>query len=219
MSRDPSFFLKGYKVGATNDASQKNMSLSAPFRAPLPSSAIVTSPASGFSPNKYIIRGVECEFTFKIHTDLKPKSSGKPFTVEDVKSVIEGLYPSLEICGTRIDGDNIPVPLKIADGGSNTALVLGPKFNMWEKVDLARSSVTLKVNNRSKAKGIGSDVLGGPLLSLTWLANSLRESGLFLEADQYICTGTMTGMTKVEAGDEVEANFGSLGSVHLKLGH
>ncbi len=97
------------------------------------------------------------------------------------------------MCGNRFTDDDITTYVKVADGGGNVALVLGKEFKSWQRADFSKAQVTLKINNRLKAKGSGAAVMGGPLASLTWLANSLLKENLFLEENQIVCTGTMTG--------------------------
>jgi 2-keto-4-pentenoate hydratase len=77
---------------------------------------VVKSPASGFNVNKLNVRGVECEFSFKMKEDLKPKKDGSLFTEEDVAQAVDCVVPSIEICGSRFQGD-IPLSIRIADGG------------------------------------------------------------------------------------------------------
>jgi 2-keto-4-pentenoate hydratase len=56
-------------------------------------------------------------------------------------------------------------------------------------------------------------VLGSPLNALIWLANTLGEFGVTLEAGHVVLPGSVTAAVDVAAGDVVTATFAGLGSV------
>jgi 2-keto-4-pentenoate hydratase len=59
--------------------------------------------------------------------------------------------------------------------------------------------------------------LEDPLNALAWLANELPRWGRSLQAGEFVTTGTCTDVYTAQAGDEIRADFGALGSVELKL--
>ncbi|MFM7147853.1 MAG: 2-keto-4-pentenoate hydratase, partial [Actinomycetales bacterium] len=61
-------------------------------------------------------------------------------------------------------------------------------------------------------------VLGSPLTSLVWLANTVGALGVTLEAGHVILPGSQTGAVAVAAGDAVTATFGGIGSVTARFG-
>jgi 2-keto-4-pentenoate hydratase len=63
--------------------------------------------------------------------------------------------------------------------------------------------------------GHGKNVLGDPLIALTWLANELRQLGLTLRAGEVVTTGTCHPPLPIEAGDLLQADFGSIGKVSV----
>jgi 2-keto-4-pentenoate hydratase len=74
------------------------------------------------------------------------------------------------------------------------------------------------LNDRLVAEGVGANVLRGPLVALTWLANELIEHGLVLKAGHVVTTGTCVIPITIAGGDHVRGDFGALGSVSLSIG-
>ena len=52
-------------------------------------------------------------------------------------------------------------------------------------MDLAAHRVRAFLNGAAAGEGIGGNVLGGPLIALTWLANELSRHGLTLKAGRW----------------------------------
>jgi len=65
--------------------------------------------------------------------------------------------------------------------------------------------------------GIGANVLGGPLIALTWLANELSAQGVTLRAGQVVTTGTCIVPLDVAPGDALTGDFGALGRVSVRF--
>ncbi|MBI1893372.1 MAG: hypothetical protein HYS14_04600 [Candidatus Rokubacteria bacterium] len=63
--------------------------------------------------------------------------------------------------------------------------------------------------------GRGEAVLGHPLNALAWLANELPKWGRSLKAGEFVTTGTCTDIYVAKAGDNIQADFGTLGSVEV----
>ena len=77
--------------------------------------------------------------------------------------------------------------------------------------------IATTVNDRQATSGRGADVLGGPLVALTWLANSHRLRGCGLRAGDMVTTGVCGAPAPIAPGDHVRADFGVLGTVHVDL--
>jgi len=67
------------------------------------------------------------------------------------------------------------------------------------------------------ATGAGGAVLGSPLTSLVWLANTVGRRGVVLEAGHVILPGSITASIPASAGDAVTATFAGLGSVTARF--
>ena len=204
----------GFKVGAAGAAAMKSMGLVEPFRAPLFATSIVKS-ASGDRDTCYppsSILACEAEVAFVLGRDLpaRPGSGGGggaghlPYCETDVWDAVSHVCPAIEVCGSRYGGAAAAGanPLhKIADGGLNVACVLGaavdkntPGLSVAYFKTLA---VEMSGSGGGTATGTGANVLGSPLSSLAWLANSLATSAPDVRACHCNHThdsGTMYGM-------------------------
>jgi 2-keto-4-pentenoate hydratase len=105
----------------------------------------------------------------------------------------------------------------IADNACHGAWVKGALMKNWRDIDLAAQPVRLMVNGKTAGTGSGAAVLGHPLNAVEWLVNKLASHGLGLKAGQFVTTGVTTETYMAEAGDRVQADFGSIGSVELTL--
>ena len=72
-------------------------------------------------------------------------------------------------------------------------------------------------NGALVATGAGGAVLGSPITSLVWLANTVGALGVVLEAGHVVLPGSITASIPVAAGDVVTATFGGLGSVTARF--
>ncbi|MFL6056509.1 MAG: 2-keto-4-pentenoate hydratase [Actinoallomurus sp.] len=92
-------------------------------------------------------------------------------------------------------------------------MVLGTRPTRLEAVDLAMAGCLLHRNGELMETGVGGAVLGSPLNALIWLANTLGELGVTLEAGHVILPGSVTAAVPVAAGDVFTATFAGLGAV------
>jgi 2-keto-4-pentenoate hydratase len=85
-------------------------------------------------------------------------------------------------------------------------------------VDLRLTGCTLHINGELVATGAGGAVLGSPLNSLVWLANTVGPLGVTLEPGHVVLPGSMTKAFPISPGDSIVANMSGLGSVSAILG-
>ena len=108
--------------------------------------------------------------------------------------------------------------LAIADGGANIDFVLGPTDGDWRGVDLTSHPVVLNVNGSEVASGdSGMLAFGSPIAGVAWLANRPEIAPRGLRAGDAVTTGTCTGIRPLSPGDEVVADYGSLGAVRARF--
>ena len=84
-------------------------------------------------------------------------------------------------------------------------------------MDVAAHPVAGSVRGKLEREGRGSNVLAGPLDALTWLTNELSGLGLTLKANEVVTTGTCMTPLPIDRGEVVEANFGKLGRVSVRI--
>ncbi len=205
----------GYKVACTNKLAQDLLGTDTPFYGRLLSPFVYQSPART-NAGDFSMRVIEAEFSFLLSTDLSRE--GAPYDRQTVSEAVAAILPSIEIVDTRYTSwTEVPLPSLISDNGCNSAWVQGSATEEWRHIDLVSHAVRLSVNGEETLGGTGAAVLGHPLNSLVWLANTLCDQGKALKAGDLVSTGVCTDIYLAEPGDHIIADFGSLGSVELSL--
>jgi 2-keto-4-pentenoate hydratase len=96
--------------------------------------------------------------------------------------------------------------------------VLGPEApSLWRGLDPAAHRVIGRVGAKLEREGKGANVLGDPRIALAWLANELSQHGMTLAKDQIVTTGTCLVPLEIVPGDKVSVDYGSLGSMTMRL--
>jgi 2-keto-4-pentenoate hydratase len=206
----------GWKIGAASLEVQRAEGVPGPAPGRLRLDTIYPSPAR--LPRTLFInyRCSECEFAFRMATDLPPRD--RPYTEDDVADAVESLLPALEIGDTVFDdwygasgyqGSSM-------DNGGAAALVFGAPVSDWRRLDLPNARIDLSLNGRFIKSGYGRAAMGHPLTSLTWMANWLRERGQTLHAGEIVSTGTCTGHFFAAPGDRLEIDYGEIGRLEVE---
>jgi 2-keto-4-pentenoate hydratase len=196
--------IAGFKVGLTNFRAQRAAGTTEPIVGRLAAPDIRRSPALLHVAER---RVVEAEVIFEVAHDLPTRQS--PFTSEQVAKALGAAYAGIEVCASRFTSDDLSIAHVIADNSNAEFLVVGealPSSFIARPNDLP---VTLSRRGQDPVQGTTANVLGQPLLSVTWLANWLAQQGEGLERGQLIASGSCTGMVEAATDDLVVARFGS----------
>jgi 2-keto-4-pentenoate hydratase len=202
----------GWKIGATTKATLELLAVDEPLLGPLfaphchPDGAGIALVAAHRP-------GLESEFLVGLGADLPPRE--RAYDKSEAAAAIAFVAPAFEIIGCRFAGGLAGRGLlAIADGGANAAIVQGEPAPDWRRFDLSRHAVRLSLNGREAASGSSGDlVFGDPIGAVAWLAGHPRLAGRGLKRGEIVMTGTCTGLTPIEAGDEALADFGEFGQV------
>jgi 2-keto-4-pentenoate hydratase len=205
----------GWKIGATNEAAQRMLSLDGPVSGRLLAPFCFDTPAT-LPTEDFAIRALEPEIAFRLATDLPPRAV--PYDEREVAAAVGSAHPALEVPDTRLrHWDSVGAPGFVADNSAAGRFVLGPAVEDWRERDLAALTARLLINGETAAEGRGADALGGPLLALAWLANHLPSRGAQLRAGELVTTGTRTPIRRAEAGDHVVAEFADFGNASARF--
>lgn len=205
----------GWKVGATNPAAQAALGAKEPFVGPIYKEQTYEEFAAIKTPQS-AMRIPEAEFALKLKSDLPPR--GAAYGAGEVAAAVESVHPAIEVVNKRLAGDfGDTINRVIADGGANHAFVYGAKPMDPSSMDLASHAVRVTINGMHKADGVGGNVMGSPIMVLAWLATHMSKRGIGLKAGQWVSTGVATSVFQVRLGDEVHADFGTLGAVSVKF--
>jgi 2-keto-4-pentenoate hydratase len=202
----------GWKIGATTKATLALLEVEEPLVGPLfaphvhPDGAEVKLVAAHRP-------GLESEFLVGLAADLPPRE--RPYDKDETAAAVDFVAPAFEIIGCRFEGGLVGKGLLvIADGGANAAIVRGEPVRDWRRFDLSNHPVRLSLNDVEVADGSSSDlVFGDPIGAIAWLANHPALAGRGLKRGEIVMTGTCTGLTPIQAGEEAEADYGGFGQV------
>lgn len=202
----------GHKVGLTSPAMQRQMNVDQPDFGHLLDDmfhlAQLPVPAG-----RYLQPRIEPEVAFVLRRDL----AGPGVTAAEAAAAVDFVLPALEIIDSRIRDWRIGLLDTVADNASSGGVVLGSTPTALGAVDLRLSGCTLHRNGELVGTGAGGAVLGSPLTSLVWLANTLGARGVGLAAGHVVLPGSITAAVPVAPADTITATFAGLGSVTARF--
>lgn len=204
----------GWKVGATNEAAQKGFNIDAPFYGPMAEAAVMAN--DGELTKTPCVGACEPEYAFKLARDYP--ASGEAISAETAADAVDTLHIAIEVIGRTIGNPDYANGLGVTmDFGGNVAFVVGPEVANWQDQDLANTAVDSKVDGDVVASGNGQPVMGNPINSLVWLAQTLAADGKQIKAGEWVSTGTCTAAIPAAAGTTYTATFGDFGDVSVKF--
>lgn len=200
--------IGGWKVGApTADAT--------PMFAPMPLNWIGPSGCQlrGIT---HRMRGLEAEIAFLMGEDLPPRDT--PYTREEVLAAVASCHPAIEVIESGlIDPLAVSRMTMIADMQIHGGFVFGDGVPDWQNIDFTQEKVALAVDGSVRVERAGSNTSGDLLRLLPWLANEGASRTGGLKKNDWITTGSWTGLTQASAGSGVDVTFSTAGRVHLKF--
>lgn len=202
--------IVGHKVGLTSAAMQRQLGVDQPDSGVLFADA-EHSNGSLVDVRSFLSPRIEPEIAFVLGATLQ----GPGVTVAEAATAVSQIRASLEIIDSRIADWRITLVDTVADNASCGGYVLGDVAAWTAAPDLADVEATMTRNGSVAAVGTGAAVLGSPLNALVWLANTLGERGVTLQAGEVILPGSMTAAIPVAPGDTVEATFAGIGTVGI----
>ena len=156
---------------------------------------------------KLIQPRAEAEIAFILRDGLR----GPGITPEQVIEATEAIAPCFEIVDSRIDDWKIGIVDTVADNASCGVFVLGEARADPRNHDLPSLRVTVTKNGAPLSEGLGSAVQGDPAQAVAWLANTLGEYGVTLDAGDIILSGSLVPLEPAVAGDVFEMELHGVG--------
>ena len=204
--------IKGHKVGLTSAVMQRQMKVNQPDFGHLLDDMFYLE-NSTIAASTFLQPRIEPEVAFVLKRPLR----GPGVTVAEAAAAIDFVLPALELIDSRIRDWKISFFDTVADNASSAGVVLGSTPVSVHDVDLRRSGCVLRCNGEVVGTGAGGAVLGSPITSLAWLANTLRARGVTLEAGHVVLPGSITASVAVTPGDTFSATFAGIGSVTVRF--
>ena len=189
----------GKKIGVTSKAVQNMLN--------------VYQPDFGYLTDRMIQPKTEGEIAFILKHDLQ----GPGVTNADVLRATECVMPCFEIVDSRISDWKIKIEDTVADNASCGLFVLGDNAVSPDKVDLVTCGMVHEKNGEIIATGAGAAALGSPVNCVAWLANTLGEFGIKLEAGEVILSGSLVPLHTIVAGDSMHLSVGGIGRASVRF--
>jgi 2-oxopent-4-enoate/cis-2-oxohex-4-enoate hydratase len=205
--------IVGKKIGVTSKPVQDMLGVFQPDFGFLTDAMEYPSGAEVSIANTMIQPRAEAEIAFRLKHDLV----GPGVSEADVLAATETIIPCFEIVDSRIDGWKIKIQDTVADNASCGVFVLGNAAVDPHDFDLPNLKVVVKKNGQLLSEGLGSAVQGNPLTAVAWLANTLGEFGIPLNAGEVILSGSLVPLEPVIAGDFMEMELVGVGTTSIKF--
>lgn len=178
--------MAGWKIALTLPTQYEPMKLSGPVFAGLYQSGI--KPSGAVFENGWPLKpGIECEMVAKMGKDVT-----QAVTADSIKGFVANLHCGAEVVENRYgDASKLNGPGRIADDVLQAACIVGTEIKDWQKLDFAGVKGRSLFDDKEIGSGPGTNVMGGAMIALAWLANKLREHGKHLKAGDVILTGSV----------------------------
>lgn len=200
----------GVKLGLTSRAKQERMGITSPLTAVLTDGYVLEADVP-IPLAELIHPRVEPEIVFVMGKRLE----GPGVTAATALDAVESVHAGLEIIDSRYVDFKFTLPDVVADNASSARFLVGGKALSPKNLDLVLEACVLTVNGTVVASATGAAVQGHPAEALALAANALAARGEAIEAGQLVLTGGLTDAVFVHAGDQIGAEFTSLGSVFV----
>ena len=161
---------------------------------------------------------VETEFAFRLVE--APVMRRAPWTAAELVPMMT-LHPAIEIIGNRYINEDASKAenslLTIADNGGGMAFVFGDEVKDWQGTDFQNHPISLSVSGADAAENFLGEMRCVPAEAVADLVNHLAARGYELAAGDFVSTGAATVPQPFVAGDNIIADFGSLGIIELQF--
>lgn len=159
---------------------------------------------------------VEAEIAFRVGRDVDAALAAT-LDQATAQALMDAMAVSIEVVDSRWQDPAQAEPwLRVADGQSHAALVLGPWLPLAPRHDWSRQPCTVHIGGQIAASQ-GRHALGHPAAVLpAWLRHATRGpqgEARVVRAGTVVTTGSWVGSLPVQRGDTVEVDFVGLGCV------
>jgi 2-oxo-3-hexenedioate decarboxylase/2-keto-4-pentenoate hydratase len=140
------------------------------------------------------------------------------YTADTIKPFVANIYCGAEVVENRYaDVTKLSGPGRIADDVLQAACIVGTEVKDWQNVDFAGLKGRSEFEGKEIGGGPGTNVMGGALISLAWLANKLIEHGKHLKAGDVILTGSVHPPVFLPGPGVAKTEFVGLGGTEITL--
>lgn len=156
---------------------------------------------------------LECEIIAVLGTD----APAAPIDADAARALVERLHIGIEVAGSPLADINALGPLaSIACFGNNNGAMLGPAIAGWQTLDLSALACAARIDGAEVGRGDTARLPGGLWTALAFAATQAAHLGQPLRRGDIVCTGALTGMHPIAAGQSAQADFGALGTINCR---
>ena len=181
--------------------------------APIFSDDIMDSPAQLAVPEGERI-GIELEIGFRITAPLP--AADAPDRRARLAKCLE-LVPVIEIVRTRLDTEDAPPLMKLADNQINGGLVVGAGLADWRHLELSGAHARLSLGGQTILDGRAEVPGGDAFANFQALEAKIGDHCGGLHPGHVVITGSLNGLPYVTAPCKVAGEIDGLGAVALDL--
>lgn len=203
----------GKKIGVTSKVVQEKLNVHTPDFGFL-TDAMHYRSGQDMPISKLLIQPrAEGEIAFVLGKGL----SGPGVTEQDVLDATEYVAPCFEIVDSRIEAWRIKYEDTVSDNASCGLFVIGEDRVDPRSVDLPSVHMVVQKNGKFLSEGYGRAALGSPLTCVAWLANTLGQYGITLDAGDIVLSGSLVPLEPVVAGDVMSLVAEGIGSCSVRF--
>lgn len=159
---------------------------------------------------------VEAEFLFRI--GYAPDPAKQHFTLEEAADHIDAVHIGIEIASSPFQGINGSGPaVTVSDFGNNNGLLVGPAVADWRNGDYVDQPIVTRIDGVEIGTGTVAAFANGAIGSVSFLLENLAARGVAVQRGWWISTGAVTGVHPVRPGQDVETDFGPLGTLTCRI--
>lgn len=174
----------GRKVGLTNPMVQKKAGVNQPDYGIILDDMVFDSPAT--RPRSAFIRPkIEAELAFVLKSDILASD------MDSVKAAIDYVVPAIELVDCRYHNYAMSILDTVADNAACEGVVTGAVKLPLGQVNLDEVEMVLYRGDVEVTRGIGRNVLQGPINAIQWLAETSIRVGKPLRAGEILLSGSI----------------------------
>lgn len=203
----------GKKIGVTSAAVQEMLGVYQPDFGYLTDQ--MKYPNGGPMPisEQLIQPRAEGEIAFVLDKDL----NGPGVTNADVLDATDYVAPCFEVVDSRVSDWKVKIQDTVADNASCGLFLLGDGQVAPRKLDFPNLKMRVYKNGAPLSEGLGSAALDSPLNCVSWLANTLSQFGITLNAGDVVLSGSLVPLEPVVAGDEMRLEVEGVGTASVRF--
>lgn len=203
--------LIGKKIGVTSEAVQSMLNVRQPDFGFLTNTMQCSD---RLSLSGMIAPRAEGEIAFHLCSDL----AGPGVSEADVLAATDYIMPCFEIVDSRIANWAIKIQDTVADNASCGFFAVNDHHRVDPReVDLVSCHMQVYKNGAAISEGTGAAALGNPLTCVAWLANTLGQYGINLNAGDIILSGSLVPLEPVASGDRMSLTISGIGELSIQF--